>query len=91
MRKGICPKCGKEEIYKSYFKSSIDSGIRAGENQLIFNFREKKEGFFGDKFKFGHLEYCACAGCGLLEIYIPETAEPEKIKTSANWIKVEKT
>jgi hypothetical protein len=91
MRTGICPKCNSNEIYHSFSKSSLDSGLRAGDGMLMVNFHKVGKGLFGDNFAMFTLESFLCRSCGYIETYVPQ-ADLEKmslkLETATNWNKI---
>ncbi|MDH4182626.1 MAG: hypothetical protein OEV92_00255 [Nitrospinota bacterium] len=86
MKSGKCPKCGGAEVYCSYSESSLGAGIRAGDGQLMFHARTDSE-WMGNV-HFSYLTYYACQDCGYIELYSQDHGALDRLKSSANWLKV---
>ena len=85
MKSGKCPKCNSIEIFASYGKSSLDSGLSTGDGQPLLRLRIAKSGFLGDDFKMLYLETYVCRACGCVEQYVYDLAALGKVDGCANW------
>jgi hypothetical protein len=91
MRNGVCPKCNATEVYHSFSKSSLDSGLRADDGMPMVNFHKVGKGLFGDNFALFTLEAYLCRKCGYVETYVPEADLGQmslKLAEATNWNKV---
>ena len=88
MKSGKCPKCNSTEIFASYGKSSLDSGMSTGDGQPLLRLRTAKSGLFGDDFKMLYLETYVCRVCGCVEQYVHDLDALGKIDACANWRRV---
>lgn len=83
MKSGKCPKCGSAAVYRSRGKSSLDTGVRAGDGAPLLNIRHQKRLF--DDFKLLYFETYVCSRCGYLELYVEDLKELAKVETADNW------
>jgi predicted nucleic-acid-binding Zn-ribbon protein len=92
MRNGICPKCNATEVYHSFSKKSLDSGLKTGDGGPMVGFHKVGKGVFGDGFANITLEAYLCRKCGYVEMYVPEADLEQmslKLAEAANWNKVD--
>ena len=91
MKSGKCPKCNSTEIFASYGKSSLDSGLSTGDGQPLLRLRTAKSGLFGDDYKMLEMETYVCRACGYVEMFVDD-ASRERLQAVAldtkRWLKV---
>ena len=91
MRNGICPKCNATEVYHSFSKKSLDSGLKAPDTAPMVNFHKVGKGLFGANYALFTLAAYLCRKCGYLETYVPEAdleQNSQKLAEATNWNKV---
>ena len=88
MKSGKCPKCNSTEIFTSYGKSSLDSGLSTGDGQPLLRLRTAKSGLFGHYCITGNLNTYDMA---LRLAALPSVRDMAALRKSdgcANWRKV---
>lgn len=86
MRNGVCPKCQSSEVYQAFSKSTLETGLKADDGQLLLHIHRDK-GWLGD-YIFLYLEQFVCQTCGYLEFYVQDRNELGKLAGSLNWKRV---
>ena len=83
MRRGVCPKCGGDEVYGSANGLAIGGATRASLHAHI------EPGFRGirPQQRTDGLYQYVCAGCGHLELYLLDPAALDFVR--ARWVRVQ--